>query len=157
MTINYAPQPAPVPQPPGAATPSGPPPAVPPAGTPGGTTPPPATTTPGAPPVKKADAALKLTSVRVARRRVSVRGTVSARASGRLTVRFRARTRPRAGAHSRLVTITARPVIRKRAFAATLTLPRVLDGARSATVSVTYPGDADTRAAGRQATVRWHP
>jgi DNA-directed RNA polymerase specialized sigma24 family protein len=156
MTINYAPQPAPVPQPPDQATPSGPP-----AGGAGSGEGPigtrPVVTVPERPPVKKADAALKLSSVRVARRRVSVRGTVSARASGRLTVRFRARTRPHAGARPRLVAITARPVIGKRAFAATLTLPRALDGARSGTVSVTYPGDADTRAASRQATVRWRP
>jgi DNA-directed RNA polymerase specialized sigma24 family protein len=158
MTINYAPQPAPVPQSPEQATPSGP--SAPGTGSDGGTGPigtRPVVTVPDRPPAPKADAALKLTSVRVARGRVSVRGTVSSRASGRLTVRFRARARPRAPARPRLVTITARPVIRKRAFTATLTLPRSLDGVRSGTVSVAYPGDVDTRAASRQATVRWRP
>jgi hypothetical protein len=103
------------------------------------------------PPVK-ASPALKITSTRAAGRRVVVRGTVSARASGRVTVRFRAR----ATAKGKTSTITTRPRIRAKAFQATLVLPRALDRARGGTVTVSYAGDADTRAASRQATIRWH-
>ena len=103
-------------------------------------------------PSAKASPALKITSTRVAGRRVVVRGTVSARASGRVTARFRAR----AIAKGKTYTITARPRIRAKAFQATLALPRALDRARSGTVAVSYAGDADTRAASRQATIRWH-
>jgi hypothetical protein len=151
MTINYAPQPASLPEPPSTATPLGPPSAPVPAGapptqTPGATPQPPSGGSP-----KKADPALKITALRVAGRRVTVRGRVSSRASGRLTVRFRARLRTGA----RLITTTARPRIKRRAFTATLVLPRALAHARSGTATVTYAGDADTRPASRRATVRW--
>jgi hypothetical protein len=147
MTINYVPEPAPPPRPPSEAPPVN----SAPAGTPGAT---PITTTPTTPPAPnptpKADAALKITSLRVAGRRVTVGGRISARASGRLTVRFRARPR----AHARPITVTARPTIKRGSFNTILTLPRTLQSARSGTASVSYPGDADTRAATRQATVR---
>jgi hypothetical protein len=150
MTINYAPEPASVPEPPSTAAPVGPPSAP----VPAETTP---EQTPGAMPpppsggAKKADPALKITAVRVAGGRVAIRGRVSSRTSGRLTIRFRARPRTNA----RPITITARSRIRRRAFTATLVLPRALDRARSGTATVSYGGDADTRPASRQATVRW--
>ena len=149
MAINYMPEPAPPPRPPSEVPPPG---GGAPAGTPGGT---PITTTPAIPPAPgpapKADAALKITSLRVIGRRVTVSGRISARASGRLTVRFRARPRT----NSRPVTITARTTVKKGTFRTTLILPRTLQSARSGTASVRYPGDADTRPASRQATVRW--
>jgi hypothetical protein len=155
MTINYAPELTSVAQPPSTSTPLGPPSAPAPGGAmpgqaPGGTQPG-GTPQPPSGGAKKVDPALKITSLRVAGRRVTIRGRVSSRASGRLTVRFRAR--PRAGA--KLITITARPSIRRRAFTATLVLPRALDRARSGTATVSYAGDADTRPANRRATVRW--
>jgi hypothetical protein len=155
MTINYAPEPASVPEPPSTSAPLGPPSAA----APGGATPgqAPEATQPGGTPqppgggVKKAVPALKITALRVSGRRVTVRGRVSARASGRLTIRFRARPRTNA----RPITITARPSIKRRAFTATLVLPRALARARSGTATVSYSGDADTRPTSRQATVRW--
>lgn len=151
MIINYAPQPASVPEPPSMAAPLGPPSAPVPAGTPPAQTPGVTPQPPSGGGLKKADPALKITVLRVAGRRVTIRGRVSSRASGRLTIRFRAR--PRAGA--KLMTITARPRIKRQAFTATLALPRALARARSGTATVSYGGDADTRAASRQATVRW--
>ena len=94
--------------------------------------------------------ALKITSLRHHGRRVTLRGTVSARASGRVTVRFRTRV------NRRTRTLTLRPVIHARTFRATFTLPRSLARARAGTAVVTYAGDADTRSATRQATIRWH-
>jgi hypothetical protein len=100
-------------------------------------------------PVLKAAPALKIASLRRSGRRITVRGTVSARASGRVTVRFRAS----AGGHSR--TLTLRPAIHARAFQATFTLPRSVARARAGTAVVSYAGDADTSPASRQATIRW--
>jgi hypothetical protein len=97
----------------------------------------------------KANPALKITALRHNGRRVTVRGTISARASGRLTVRLRTRI------NRRIWTLTHRPRLRAHTFQATFTLPRSLARARSATAVVTYAGDADTRRATRQATVRW--
>jgi hypothetical protein len=102
-------------------------------------------------PAPKAASALKITSLRHDGRRVIVRGTISARASGRVTVRFRTRINRRSR------TLTLHPRIRARAFRATFTLPRSLARARDGTAIVTYSGDADTRAATRQATIRRHP
>ena len=93
---------------------------------------------------------LKITSLRHTGRRVTVRGTISSRASGRVTVRLRTRV------NRRTRTLTLHPRIRARAFQATFTLPRSLARAREATALVTYAGDADTRPATRQATIRWH-
>ncbi len=98
----------------------------------------------------KASPALKITSLRHASGRITLRGTISARASGRVTVRFRIR------ANRRTRTLTLHPAIHRRAFRATFTLPRSLARARAGTAVVTYAGDADTRPATRQATIRWH-
>jgi hypothetical protein len=100
-------------------------------------------------PILKASPALKITALRHSGRRITVRGTISARASGRITVRFRTRVsgRPR--------TLTLHPVIHARAFHATFTLPRAYARARAGTVVVSYAGDGDTGSATRQATVRW--
>jgi hypothetical protein len=112
------------------------------------------TPTPPAPqpptrPTRKA-AALKITSLRHRGRRITLRGTISSRASGSVTVRFRTRV------NRRTRTLTLHPRIRARAFHATFTLPRSLARARAGTAVVTYAGDADTRPATRQATIRWH-
>jgi hypothetical protein len=101
-------------------------------------------------PAPKASPALKITSLRHASGRITLRGTISARASGRVTVRFRIR------ANRRTRTLTLRPAIHHRAFRATFTLPRSVARARAGTAVVTYAGDADTRPATRQATIRWH-
>jgi hypothetical protein len=101
-------------------------------------------------PAPKATPALKITSLRHSGRRITLRGTISARASGRVTVRFRTRV----NRHSR--TLTLHPAIHARAFRATFTLPRSLARARAGTATVTYAGDDDTRPATRQATIRWH-
>ena len=101
-------------------------------------------------PTPKASPALKITSLRHNGRRVTVRGTISARASGRVTVRVRTRV------NRRTRTLTLHPRIRARAFQATFTLPRSLARARAATASVIYAGDADTSPATRRATIRWH-
>jgi hypothetical protein len=100
-------------------------------------------------PTLKSSPALKITSLRHANRRITLRGTISARASGRVTVRFRIR------ANRRTRTLTLHPAIHRRAFRATFTLPRSLARARAGTAVVTYAGDADTRPATRQATIRW--
>ena len=100
-------------------------------------------------PTPKASPALKITSLRHAGRRITLRGTISARASGRVTVRFRTRV------NRRTRTLTLHPAIHARAFRATFTLPRSLARARAGTAVVTYAGDADTRPATRQATIRW--
>jgi DNA-directed RNA polymerase specialized sigma24 family protein len=100
-------------------------------------------------PASKAAPALKITSLRHDERRITVRGTISARASGRVIVRFRTRV------NRRTRTLTLHPRIRARRFHATFTLPRSLARARGGTAVVTYAGDADTRPATRQATIRW--
>ncbi len=106
--------------------------------------------TPTPRPAPKAVSALKITSLRHSGRRIILRGTISSRASGRVTVRFRMRV----GRRTR--TLTLHPAIHARAFRATFTLPRSLARARAGTATVTYAGDTDTRPATRQATIRWH-
>ncbi|HEX5925290.1 MAG TPA: hypothetical protein VFY45_15780 [Baekduia sp.] len=101
-------------------------------------------------PAPKVAPALKITSLRHGGRRITLRGTISSRASGRVTVRFRTRVNRR----TRILTL--HPVIHARAFRASFTLPRSLARARTGTATVTYAGDADTRPATRQATIRWH-
>lgn len=100
-------------------------------------------------PTLKAAPALKITSLRHSDRHITLRGTISARASGRVTARFRTHLngRPR--------TLTLHPAIRARAFKATFTLPLALARARAGTAVVSYAGDADTGPATRQATIRW--
>jgi hypothetical protein len=117
-----------------------------------GLTPPelPVPQTPSRPrPTRKA-AALKITSLRHSGRRVTLRGRISSRASGHVTVRFRTRI------NRRTQTLTLHPRIRARAFRATFTLPRSFARVRAGTAIVTYAGDADTGPATRQATIRWH-
>jgi hypothetical protein len=101
-------------------------------------------------PVPKAAPALRITSLRHSGRRITLHGTISSRASGRVIVRFRTRVNRRAR------TLTLHPAIHARAFHATFTLPRSLARARAGTATVTYAGDGDTRPATRQATIRWH-
>jgi hypothetical protein len=110
-----------------------------------GTAPP--TQRPPATQPKKVSPALKLTTLRRVRRRVTVAGTVGARASGSVTVRYRVRIRGRAR------TLTKRVRIARRGFRTTLVLSSTLAAARSATVSVAYAGDPDTVPQTRTATV----
>jgi hypothetical protein len=137
LALRYAPTPGPgllpVPQPTPTPTP----------------TPPPQHPSPAPRPARKAAPALKITSLRHSGRRITLRGTISARASGRVTVRFRTH------ANRRARTLTLHPRIRGRRFHTTFTLPRSLARARAGTATVTYAGDADTRPATRQATLRW--
>jgi hypothetical protein len=160
LNIDYAPEPAQGPSPGENPPPQDPPPVVvlPEPAVPSGSASPSAPRPisggdPSAPPTattpaKKPSPALKITSTRVAGRRVTVRGTVSARASGLVTVRFRAR------AKGKTYTITARARIRAKRFQARLTLPHALDRTRRGTATVSYAGDGDTRAESRQATIR---
>jgi hypothetical protein len=101
-------------------------------------------------PAPKAAPALKITSLRHNGRHIILRGTISSRASGRVTVRFRTRV------NGRTRTLTLHPAIHARAFRATFTLPRSLARARAGAAIVTYAGDADTGPATRRATIRWH-
>jgi hypothetical protein len=142
LTLRYAPptlgqSPSPIPEPAPAPTP-----------TPTPTAPLPLPT-PNPTPRHKAAPALKITSLRHSGRRITLRGTISARASGRVTVRFRTRV------NRRTRTVTLHPAIRARAFHATFTLPRSSARVRAGTASVSYAGDADTSPATRQATIRW--
>jgi hypothetical protein len=108
-----------------------------------GVSPPPSPT-----PVKKASPALKLTSVRRVRRQVTVAGTVNARASGLVTVRYRVRS------HGRSRTLAKRVKIAHRAFRTTLKLSATYAAASTASISVAYPGDADTAPQTRTTTFR---
>ncbi len=110
---------------------------------------PPRATPPSSPPVTKRDAALKVSSVRFDGQQVMVKGSISARASGRVTVRFTGRA-----ARHRKVALMTRPPIRSRRFSTTLKLPRSAAGLTSGTLTITYAGDADTRAAKRTVAVR---
>jgi hypothetical protein len=120
------------------------------------TTPTPAAPTPAAPkpplpPAKvvKASAALRLTTLRRVGRRVTVAGTLASKASGRVTIRYRACV----AGHSRIATKSI--AITKHRFRSTFTLSRTTARAPSATVTVSYRGDADTRSAARTATIRF--
>jgi hypothetical protein len=149
IKLTYAPVPPQAPQP---APPGGPVPGalVPP--TDQGRTPEQAVPGPGRlpmPSVKKGGAGLKITTVRYARGRLAVKGTVSARASGVVTVRFRVRV---AG---RTRTVETRTRIRARKFGASVALTTAMERVRAGTVTVKYAGDADTVAASRQSVVRW--
>jgi hypothetical protein len=144
LALSYVPTPSagPTPTPtPDLTTPASPDPQAPP--------PPGPAENPTPRPVLKAAPALKITSLRHSGRRVTLRGSVSARASGRVTVRFRT------SAAGRSRTLTRRTAIHARAFQATFTLPRSLARARAGTAVVSYAGDADTSPASRQATIRW--
>lgn len=142
VALTYAPTPAPrndPEQPPGQQPLT---PTLPVCGLACGVAPPPTTQT------RKVSPGLKVTTLRRVGRRVTIAGTVGARASGRVTVRYRVRI------HGRTRTLTKRAEIKRRAFRTTLTLSAALAAARSATVSVAYPGDADTAPQTRTATLR---
>lgn len=110
------------------------------------TPPPPPAPAPRTPP--KAAAGLKLGSVARTGAKVTVRGTISRRASGRVTISWSQKV----GRRTIVKTATAR--IAKGRFAVTLRLSRALARARGkATVTLRYAGDADTRAARAQRTV----
>ncbi|MCW2992797.1 MAG: sigma-70 family polymerase sigma factor [Conexibacter sp.] len=143
LALTYAPMPAPSPTPTPDPIPTPPGPAPTPVPLP--------TPNPTPRPTLKASPALKIASLRHSGRRITLRGTISSRASGRLTVRFRAR-----GADGHTRTLTLHPAIHARSFQATFTLPRSLVRARSGTAVVSYAGDADTSAVTRQASIRWH-
>jgi hypothetical protein len=133
IRLTYAPPPMFTPPPECSCVPGGPP-----------TKPP---TTPPAQP-RKTSPALKLTTLRRVGRRVTVAGSLSSKASGRVTLRYRVKI------HGRSHTLTKRVSIARHAFRTTLTLSRSYAAQRSATVSVAYAGDADTTAQTRTATLR---
>jgi hypothetical protein len=112
----------------------------------------PSPTTPAFPPAPaKAAAALKIAKVQQVGRRLTITGTVSPQASGRVTVRYRAATVARAPR-----TVTRHVPIRGRRFRAAITLPKPLANVRRATISVTYGGDPDTSAATARTLLRTH-
>ena len=94
------------------------------------------------PRASRAAAGLRL--VRATRRgaRVAVAGTIARRASGRVTIVWRQRL------GRRTVRRTVRATIRKGRFSATIAIPASAARVRTTgTVTVSYAGDADTRAA----------
>ncbi|WP_272473798.1 hypothetical protein [Baekduia alba] len=111
-------------------------------------TPPPGMTPPPPPAIKKSSPTLKLTTLRRVGRKISVGGSVSSKASGKVTIRYRARI------HGRTHTLTKRVAIRRRAFRTTLTLTPGYAAQRAATVTISYAGDADTTPQSRTAKVR---
>lgn len=127
-------------------TPAAPTPTVdPPSTTP---TPPQPPSTPPLTAVTKFDAKLRVTTVRRISRRVTIAGSLTSRASGRVTIRYRARV------GGRLKAITKTVSIRRHTFRTTLTLSRTIARATKAAITVSYRGDSDTRAASRTATLR---
>jgi hypothetical protein len=94
---------------------------------------------------------LKITTLRRAGSRVVVGGSVSSKASGTVTVRYRVRL------HGRTRTLSKRVRIRRRAFRTTLMLARAYAAPRVATVSVAYGGDLDTTSQTRTSTLRLKP
>lgn len=100
------------------------------------------------PVIARSAAALKLSTVRRVGRKVTVSGRLTSKASGRITVRYGVRL----GARTR--TITRHVPIRSGAFRTLVTLSQTIAKARSATITVTYGGDADTKAASVRSTLR---
>jgi hypothetical protein len=100
------------------------------------------------PPIVKGDAKLKIVTARRSTRGLTIRGSLSAKASGRVTVRYRVRL------HRRTRTVSKRVAIARHAFKATLPLSKAIGAVRSGTVSVIYAGDADTKSATRSAIIR---
>jgi hypothetical protein len=94
---------------------------------------------------------LKITTLRRAGSRVVVGGSVSSKASGTVTVRYRVRL------HGRTRTLSKRVRIRRRAFRTTLMLARAYAAPRVVTVSVAYGGDLDTTSQTRTSTLRLKP
>jgi hypothetical protein len=135
LTLTYAP---PLPPPPSTQTPSPPP-----TTTPTTTTPAP----PPPPPLLKAPAKLKLTTLRRAGRTVTIAGTLTAKASGRVTIRYRVRS------HGKTHTLSKRVTIRRHAFRTSLRLTPTYAAQRTATVTVSYAGDADTAPQSRTTTL----
>jgi hypothetical protein len=108
--------------------------------------PPPTTPPPPAQP-RKVSPALKLTTLRRVGRRVTIAGSLSSKASGKVTLRYRVKFRGRSH------TLTKRVAIARRAFKATLSLSPSYAAQRTATVTVVYAGDADTTQQTRTATL----
>ncbi|HMJ35280.1 MAG TPA: hypothetical protein VK501_15325 [Baekduia sp.] len=100
------------------------------------------------PALEKTAAALKLSTVRLVGRRVTIAGRLTRRASGRVTLRYRARI---GNGHRSL---SRRATIRSGTFRSTFTLSHAIAKARSATITATYAGDADTKAATARSTLR---
>jgi hypothetical protein len=100
------------------------------------------------PVLTKVSPALKLTTLRRVGREVTIAGKLSTKASGRVTIRYRVRQ------GSRTRTMTRHPTIRRGAFRLTFTLSATIAKTRTATVSVAYPGDQDTRSQTRTASLR---
>jgi hypothetical protein len=111
---------------------------------------PPVTTTPVPPAIAKTAAKLKLTTLRRRGRTVTVAGTLTSKASGTVTIRYRALIRGRSR------TLTKRIPIVRHAFRTTLKLSPSYAAVRTGTVSVAYAGDRDTKSQTRSATVRLH-
>jgi hypothetical protein len=130
LTLTYAPATAPDPQPTPVPTP----------------TPTPVPT----PIVTKSSPALKLTTVRRSGRKITIAGTLSAKASGKVTITYAVKL------HGRSHTVTKKIPISRHAFRTTLTLTSTIAAARTGTVKVAYSGDADTKPQSRSATVRLH-
>jgi hypothetical protein len=112
------------------------------------TSPPPSTNPAPPPPAVRGSAKLKITTVRRKGRTITVAGTLSARASGRVTVRYRSRL------HGRTRALARRATIMRHAFKVMLKLPRSLAAARTGTITVAYGGDADTRSQSAVRTLR---
>jgi hypothetical protein len=100
------------------------------------------------PVIAKSAAALKLSTVRRVGRKVTVSGRLTSKASGRITVRYGVRLGGRTRAIIRHVPI------RSGAFRTLVTLSQTIARARSATITVTYGGDADTKADSARSTLR---
>jgi hypothetical protein len=100
------------------------------------------------PATPKADAKLKITAARRTGRRLAVSGTLTAKAAGHVTVRYRARL------HGRTRTVTKRVSIARHAFRTTLTLSKAIASVHWGTASVFYGGDSDTKSASRSVVIR---
>jgi hypothetical protein len=108
----------------------------------------PAPTNPAPAPGAKGDPRLQLSHVSRSGRRIRVTGRISTKASGWVTVRYRA------GGGGRTRTLERRATLRAGRYTVTLILSRTLARARTGTVTVRYAGDGDTRAATTTAAVR---
>jgi hypothetical protein len=105
---------------------------------------------PGPPTITRTSAALKLSTTRRIGRRVTITGRLSRKTSGHVTIRYRAR----AGGHLR--SVSHRASIKSGTFHSTFTLSHTLSTAHTATITITYTGDADTKPATAHTTLRLH-
>jgi RNA polymerase sigma factor (sigma-70 family) len=105
---------------------------------------------PKPPAVTKVSAALKLSTTRRIGRRVTITGHLSRKASGHVTIRYRARV----AGHLR--SVSHRASITSGTFRSTFTLSHTLSTAHTATITITYTGDADTKPATAHTTLRLH-